>query len=375
MACRDSSRAAKAAGVDGLIVVDLPPEDDEELCLPALAAGIDFIRLATPTTDDQRLPAVLRNTAGFIYYVSIAGITGTKSAAVGRGDQGGGPAEAAYRAAGGGGFRHPDTRPRRPRSPASPTRRWWARRWSRLVAQHLDEKGRAKPGLTAAVLKDVKALAKGVRQARGDRNGGRRRMNWLTNFVLPKIRAVVAKQEVPDNLWHKCPSCGQMLFHRELEANLYVCGSCGHHLRISPSMRLALLFDDGKYTIIELPKVIADPLKFRDRKRYSDRLKEAQGAKTAPDRDAAVVAHGAIGGVAAVVVRLRFLLHGRLDGHRGGRGAADGGAARRAAGGGAGGGAVLGRRAHAGGHTLADADAAHHAGGARWSRNRACPMS
>ena len=55
-------------------------------------------------------------------------------------------------------------------------------------------------------------------------------MNWLTNFVLPKIRAVVAKKEVPDNLWHKCPSCGQMLFHRELEANLYVCGSCGHHL-------------------------------------------------------------------------------------------------------------------------------------------------
>jgi len=68
---------ARAAGVDGLIVVDLPPEEDDELCLPALAAGIDFIRLATPTTDDARLPAVLANTAGFVYYVSITGITGS----------------------------------------------------------------------------------------------------------------------------------------------------------------------------------------------------------------------------------------------------------------------------------------------------------
>jgi tryptophan synthase alpha chain len=67
---------AKAAGVDGLIVVDLPPEEDEELCLPALAAGLNFIRLATPTTDDRRLPAVLANTSGFVYYVSITGITG-----------------------------------------------------------------------------------------------------------------------------------------------------------------------------------------------------------------------------------------------------------------------------------------------------------
>jgi tryptophan synthase alpha chain len=74
-------REAKSAGIDGLIVVDLPPEEDEELCLPALKAGLNFIRLATPTTDDQRLPAVLRNTSGFVYYVSIAGITGTRSAA------------------------------------------------------------------------------------------------------------------------------------------------------------------------------------------------------------------------------------------------------------------------------------------------------
>src|SRR3954464_5025174 len=71
---------AKSAGVDGLIVVDLPPEEDEELCLPALKAGLNFIRLATPTTDDKRLPAVLANTSGFVYYVSITGITGSAAA-------------------------------------------------------------------------------------------------------------------------------------------------------------------------------------------------------------------------------------------------------------------------------------------------------
>lgn len=76
---RSFVRDAKAAGADGLIVVDLPPEADDELCLPALDAGLNFIRLAAPTTDDQRLPAVLANTSGFVYYVSIAGITGTRA--------------------------------------------------------------------------------------------------------------------------------------------------------------------------------------------------------------------------------------------------------------------------------------------------------
>src|SRR6195256_1058064 len=71
---------AKSAGVDGLIIVDLPPEEDTELCLPAMKAGLNFIRLATPTTDDKRLPAVLANTSGFVYYVSITGITGSASA-------------------------------------------------------------------------------------------------------------------------------------------------------------------------------------------------------------------------------------------------------------------------------------------------------
>jgi acetyl-CoA carboxylase carboxyl transferase subunit beta len=128
-------------------------------------------------------------------------------------------------------------------------------------------------------------------------------MNWLTNFVLPKIRAVVTRREVPDNLWQKCPACGQMLFHRELAANLHVCSNCGHHLRMVATERLALLFD-GEWTEIAVPKTVHDPLKFRDRKRYADRLKEAQ-AKSG-GRDAALVAAGTIGGVDAVLVAFDF---------------------------------------------------------------------
>jgi acetyl-CoA carboxylase carboxyl transferase subunit beta len=128
-------------------------------------------------------------------------------------------------------------------------------------------------------------------------------MSWLTNIVLPKIRAVVAKREVPDNLWDKCPSCGQMLFHRELEANLHVCTNCSHHLRLPPERRLALLLDEG-HSAIALPKTTPDPLKFRDRRRYAERLKEAQ-AKSG-GRDAMVVAHGSIGGNPAVLAVFDF---------------------------------------------------------------------
>jgi len=130
-------------------------------------------------------------------------------------------------------------------------------------------------------------------------------MSWLTNVVLPKIRAVVARKAVPDNLWHKCPACEQMLLHRELEANLHVCRNCGHHLRIGAARRLKILFDDGASTPIDLPKTVVDPLRFRDRKRYPDRLKEAQ-ATFGPRSDTVVVAHGRIGGFPAVVAAFEF---------------------------------------------------------------------
>ena len=129
-------------------------------------------------------------------------------------------------------------------------------------------------------------------------------MNWLTNFVRPKIRALVTRTETPDNLWNKCPACGQMMFHRDLEAAQFVCTSCGHHLRITAKQRLGLLFDDGKYQRIELPRTPADPLKFRDQKRYTDRMKDSQ-AKTG-ETDAIIVAHGTIGGHQAVVAAFAF---------------------------------------------------------------------
>jgi acetyl-CoA carboxylase carboxyl transferase subunit beta len=129
-------------------------------------------------------------------------------------------------------------------------------------------------------------------------------MNWLTNFVLPKIRGVVAKKAAPENLWRKCPGCAQMLFYREIEQNLNVCRNCGHHLRIGAEQRLKIVFD-GVFTRIELPKAITDPLRFRDRRRYADRLKESQ-AIFGPGADAVVVAHGQIGGFPCVVAAFEF---------------------------------------------------------------------
>src|SRR5437660_7748976 len=134
-------------------------------------------------------------------------------------------------------------------------------------------------------------------------------MSWLTNFVLPKIRAVVARKTAPENLWHKCPGCEQMLFYRELEANLHVCRNCGHHFRVGAERRLKMLFDDGAFTRIELPRTAVDPLRFRDRKRYTDRLKEGQAA-LGPHSDAVAVAHGRIGGVPAVVAVFEFAFMG-----------------------------------------------------------------
>lgn len=134
-------------------------------------------------------------------------------------------------------------------------------------------------------------------------------MSWLTNFVRPKIRALVGPQkEIPDNLWEKCPGCNSMLFKRELEENLNVCHSCGYHLKLEAVRRLDSLFDDGKYKIIDVPKVLVDPLKFRDQKRYAERLKDAQG-KTGR-QDAIIVAEGTMGGVKTVTAVFDFSFMG-----------------------------------------------------------------
>ncbi len=134
-------------------------------------------------------------------------------------------------------------------------------------------------------------------------------MNWLTNFIRPRIRSIVGDQkEVPDNLWQKCPACEGMLFHRDLDENHNVCYHCGHHLRLPVARRLAMMFDGGKYDKIDLPKVAVDPLKFRDRKKYADRLRDTQ-AKTEL-KDALTIARGKMGGLPVVVAAFNFSFMG-----------------------------------------------------------------
>ncbi|MTI44381.1 acetyl-CoA carboxylase carboxyl transferase subunit beta [Roseibium hamelinense] len=119
-------------------------------------------------------------------------------------------------------------------------------------------------------------------------------MNWINSLVRPKIRDLLKKREVPENLWIKCPETGEMVFHRDLEANQWVVPNSGHHMRMPGKKRLELFFDDGSYERIDTPAVQADPLKFRDTKRYTERLKENR-SKTGED-DAVYVACGKVNG-------------------------------------------------------------------------------
>ena len=129
-------------------------------------------------------------------------------------------------------------------------------------------------------------------------------MNWLTEYVRPKIRTLFTRTEVPENLWHQCPGCQQMIFRSDLMSGRKVCPQCGRHMRATAAERLDWTFDAGSFTRIELPKPVNDPLRFRDSKRYTDRLREAR-EKTDVE-DAIVVAHGLIGGHKAVVAVMDF---------------------------------------------------------------------
>ena len=131
-------------------------------------------------------------------------------------------------------------------------------------------------------------------------------MNWLTDIVRPKIQKTTPK-EIADNLWVKCPSCGQMLFSKELKNSLYVCTSCGHHLRLYINKRLKML-DDEKYTEVKLPEVLDDPLKFKDSQKYTDRLKSYR--KATGNRDAIKVATGKIGGIDVVAAVMDYSFMG-----------------------------------------------------------------
>lgn len=127
-------------------------------------------------------------------------------------------------------------------------------------------------------------------------------MSWLDR-IRPRLK-MLAKRDTPDNLWHKCTGCGQMIFHREFVENLNVCPRCDHHERIGPAVRFGQLFDDGAGVRIAVPAVADDPLRFRDSKRYADRLKAARAATA--DGEAMSVAEGRIDGIAAVVAVQNF---------------------------------------------------------------------
>ena len=125
-------------------------------------------------------------------------------------------------------------------------------------------------------------------------------MNWIANFVRPRIKGLMpGKSDTPENLWRKCSACGEMIFHRDLEAAQFVCPSCSHHFRIGPGARFAATFDAGVYDELKQPEVAQDPLRFRGAERYVDKLKEARG-KTGRN-EALSAARGTLDGLPVII--------------------------------------------------------------------------
>lgn len=143
-------------------------------------------------------------------------------------------------------------------------------------------------------------------------------MNWITNSVLPKIKAWVKSDDVPENLWVKCSACNQMIFHREFEIAYNCCSTCGHHAPLAPASRFAMTFDDGAFDMISLPAIEDDPLKFRDSKKYSDRLRDTR-SKTGLN-DAIAVAAGEVNGYPCVIAAFDFRFMGGSMGRMVGNG-------------------------------------------------------
>ncbi|MFP6779562.1 MAG: acetyl-CoA carboxylase, carboxyltransferase subunit beta [Alphaproteobacteria bacterium] len=129
-------------------------------------------------------------------------------------------------------------------------------------------------------------------------------MSWLSNFVRPKLRALIKKSDTPNNLWIKCNSCGQMVYHKDLFESMNVCPNCDHHMKMTARQRIEWILDEGTIKDLNIPEINIDPLKFRDSKRYLDRIKDAK-SKTKSE-DAIIMASGQIGGNSAIVVALDF---------------------------------------------------------------------
>ena len=129
-------------------------------------------------------------------------------------------------------------------------------------------------------------------------------MSWLSNFVRPKLRALIKKSDNSPNLWIKCDGCDQMVYHKDLEDTLYVCPNCSHHLKMSARQRIEWVLDEGSIKELTIPETNIDPLKFKDNKKYVDRIKDAK-AKSKSE-EAIIMASGQIGGNNALVVALDF---------------------------------------------------------------------
>ena len=123
-------------------------------------------------------------------------------------------------------------------------------------------------------------------------------MNWITSFVRPKINSMLGRRDVPENLWIKCPETGEMVFHTDLEENMWVIPNSGHHMKISARQKLGYLFDNGEFEELPRPAAVQDPLKFRDSKKYSDRLRDVR-AKTGLD-DSIIAGIGTVKGLRLV---------------------------------------------------------------------------
>ncbi|HSF96124.1 MAG TPA: acetyl-CoA carboxylase, carboxyltransferase subunit beta [Thermohalobaculum sp.] len=133
-------------------------------------------------------------------------------------------------------------------------------------------------------------------------------MNWISDYVPPKIKSFFQRRDMPENLWTKCESCGQMIFHRELKENLNVCPGCDFHMAITPRDRFKALFDTGAFEEVKVPEALADPLHFRDEKRYTDRMKDAR--KKTSEHEAMLVAVGEIHGLRTVCAGQDFSFMG-----------------------------------------------------------------
>ena len=133
-------------------------------------------------------------------------------------------------------------------------------------------------------------------------------MSWINNVVRPKIRGLLNKREVAQNLWIKCPETGEMVFHRDLEANQYVIPGSGYHMRMTTRQRLETFFDGGVYEALSLPDVPVDPLKFRDERRYTERLRDARAKTNAVD--AVQVASGTVENVPLIAAVQDFAFMG-----------------------------------------------------------------